>query len=885
MYKIFIYIFIVSCLKIGYSQGIHQLKLTANDGGEQDYFGGSVSISGDYAIIGALRDDDNGNSSGSAYIFKREGYIWIEQAKITASDGAPVDYFGGSVSLSGDYAIIGAHWDDDSGNASGSAYIFKREGLNWIEQTKLFASDGAPGDVFGRSVAISDDYVIIGATGDDDNGDDSGSAYIFKRIGTDWILQIKLTPNDGAPEDYFGGAIAVSNDYAIIGATGDDEGGDRTGSVYIFKRDGSVWTEQSKLTASDGGFLDAFGISVSISKDYAIIGASGLEGIDGNSAYIFKQDTITGEWIEYTKLTASDGNSGDQFGNSVSISGDFACVGAGGDDNFGDQSGSVYIFKLDTISGQWIEQARLNSKDESTGDGFGVSTLIDDGHVIIGASRNDDDGLESGSAYIFDIFRPFLSDTLTDQVVDEDFSTYSIANLDTVFNDLDSPSLIYSVFTDGNTIANINENILTLSSVPDFFGFSQVIVTANDERVTSTSDTFFVSIKGLNDPPASFGLLLPLDGDTLINSTNIIEFVWQSSTDVDGDMLTYGLNLYSDQMDTTIVGIQDTNFYFNGLEILRGNTTYSWSSFVTDEIVTVTSSDTSTFITPFPIPYLSVFQNPTLNNYLHFAVNVENVISEELSLTANGSEIPVTSNGINSWYGSYEMIDSGNIELHLIAGDTTLIRFFSVGYVNRPCGSGISYDNRVSIHFYPNCINQDLYFAIFDSKIKERLEEGSYEIGMENIKLSKTAKITFHSDDNQAIYRRDGNKWIELPTVKQNGNLMAHTDKLGEFKLGMAAISLVTSDLIVNYPNPFNQETQIKFTVGAEDHLKKIQLKIFNIRGQLVNILLDKPLTVGIYHSTWDCKDITENNVASGLYIYQLLIGSNVFTKKMILIK
>jgi hypothetical protein len=156
--------------------------LTAADGAFNDRFGQSVSISGDYAVVGAYYDDDNGGNSGSAYIFKRYGTNWSQQAKLTASDAAAIDQFGVSVSISGNSAIVGAWNDDDSGSNSGSAYMFKRSGTSWPQQAKLLAADGAASDYFGNSVSISGAYAITGAYYDDDKGDDSGSAYMFGKV-------------------------------------------------------------------------------------------------------------------------------------------------------------------------------------------------------------------------------------------------------------------------------------------------------------------------------------------------------------------------------------------------------------------------------------------------------------------------------------------------------------------------------------------------------------------------------------------------------------------------------------------------------------------------------------------------------------------------------
>ncbi|MDP6053292.1 MAG: FG-GAP repeat protein, partial [Candidatus Latescibacteria bacterium] len=319
-----------------------EFKLTASDAAAADLFGQSVSIDGDYAIVGANGNDDGGTSSGSAYIFKRSGTTWSQQAKLTASDAAQNDDFGTSVSISGDYAIVGAHANDDGGSYSGSAYIFVRSGTNWTEQAKLTASDAAASDYFGYSVSIDGDYAIVGAHANDDGGSDSGSAYIFVRSGTNWTQQTKLTALDGGVGDAFGYSVSIAGDYAIVGAYLDEDPGFLTGSAYIFTRSGESWSEQSKLTASDGSVR--FGYSVSIAGDHAIVGAYRDDdaGSYSGSAYIFVRSGTT--WTEQDKLTASDAAQGDLFGTSVSIAGDHAIVGAVSNDDDGEASGSAYVY-------------------------------------------------------------------------------------------------------------------------------------------------------------------------------------------------------------------------------------------------------------------------------------------------------------------------------------------------------------------------------------------------------------------------------------------------------------------------------------------------------------------------------------------------------------
>jgi hypothetical protein len=398
--KITVLVIICCCSMSAYASWPEVEKLLASDGDAYDRFGVSVSISGDFAIVGANYDDDNGDASGSAYIFYYDGTSWSEQAKLTASDAAAGDWFGYSVSISGDYAIVGALYDEDNGYPpSGSAYIFKRDGTNWNQQVKLTAADGNDFDEFGYSVSVSGDYAIVGAQYGDGNEVNSGSAYIFKREGTNWSEQAKLTASDGVSGHHFGNSVSISGDYAIVGAPYNDDNGSQSGSAYIFKRDGTNWPQQDKLLAADGAVSDYFGYSVSISGDYAIVGACGDDdsGTVSGSAYIFKRDGTN--WSEQAKLLASDGAAHDYFGLSVSLSSAYAIVGAYQDEDNGPLSGSAYIFERDGTN--WSQQPKLTAADSNEYDHFGCSVSISGSYAVVGAYRDEDSGTDSGSAYIF----------------------------------------------------------------------------------------------------------------------------------------------------------------------------------------------------------------------------------------------------------------------------------------------------------------------------------------------------------------------------------------------------------------------------------------------------------------------------------------------------
>jgi hypothetical protein len=379
-----------------------QQQLTASDGAAYDGFGVSVALSGDTALVGAYGAY---SGQGSAYVFTRSGTAWTQQAKLTASDGATGDSFGYSVALSADTALVGAYYDDVGANTDqGSAYVFTRSGTTWSEQQKLTASDGAAGDYFGHSVALSGDTALVGAHLDDVGARaDQGSAYVFTRSGTTWSQQQKLNASDGIDYDYFGYSVALSGDTALVGAYLDDVGGNgNQGSAYVFTRSGTTWSQQQKLNASDGAANDYFGVSVALSGDTALVGAY-LDDVGANtnqgSAYVFTRSGTT--WSQQEQLTASDGAASDQFGYSVALSGDTALVGAYLDDvGANTDQGSAYVF---TRSGTtWSLQQKLTATDGAASDGFGVSVALSGDTALVGA-RYDDVGTNAnqGSAYVF----------------------------------------------------------------------------------------------------------------------------------------------------------------------------------------------------------------------------------------------------------------------------------------------------------------------------------------------------------------------------------------------------------------------------------------------------------------------------------------------------
>jgi hypothetical protein len=381
-------------------------KLVGADADPWDQFGWAVATDGDTILVGAPYDDlADDLDAGSVYVFVRTGEAWTQQAQLVAEDPTGEAYFGYALALDGDTAVIGAFGDEHGvGTLAGSAYVFVRSDRGWTQQAKLVAEDAAEHARFGYSVALRGDAALIGAMTDSLVGwVYSGSAYVFVRCAGVWTQEAKLTAADAAQEDYFGRSVALDDGTALIGAFRGDNGGDLwddQGSAYVFVHspDGS-WSQQAKLIAEDANSGDYFGYSVALDGDMGVIGAHFADLGDQynvGAAYVFARQ---GEvWSQECKLTASDGAAWDIFGCSVAVDGDTALIGAEWDDNAGGiDAGSAYVFAR--TDGVWSAQAKLIAADAQASGCLGWSMSMANDTVLLGAYGQDS---VPGAAYLFD---------------------------------------------------------------------------------------------------------------------------------------------------------------------------------------------------------------------------------------------------------------------------------------------------------------------------------------------------------------------------------------------------------------------------------------------------------------------------------------------------
>ncbi|MCY7347578.1 MAG: FG-GAP-like repeat-containing protein, partial [Pyrinomonadaceae bacterium] len=366
-------------------------KITSTPRGVGAQHGNAVAISGNTMVVGARFDGTTASQAGAAYVYVLNGATWTQQAVLLANDGAIADKFGYSVAVSENTIVVGAFNADAPLSNGGAAYVFVRSGTTWTQQQKLTAGDGTANDEFGNAVGIVGETIAVGAHfADLPNNSEAGSVYIYRRTGTIWAQTQKLIPTAAVIlGDHFGESVAMSGSKIAVGAAGDDTPLTAAGAVYVFAESGGVFAQQQKLTIASGANGDSFGNSVAIEGNTLIGGAPQYTPIVGQpaygAAYIYEFNGST--WVSQGRIVASDGASVDRFGYSVAVSNNVIAVGAREDDTTagGPDAGSAYIFTRTGTT--WTQVQKIAPTDTFNGDRFGVSVALSFGNLVVGAAE------------------------------------------------------------------------------------------------------------------------------------------------------------------------------------------------------------------------------------------------------------------------------------------------------------------------------------------------------------------------------------------------------------------------------------------------------------------------------------------------------------------
>ena len=321
------------------------------------------------------------------------------ESVVTGHDTFFNDQFGNSADLSADYAVVGAHFHDGVGLNSGSAYIYERVGGVWQEAIELEASDTTGNDRYGWTVGLSGDVAVVGARYNDDMGYGSGSIYIYERGAGTWPETAKQVASVETSGDFFGNSVATSREIVAVGTPGYDGTGFDIGATYVIEKVAGVWTETALLTASDAEDGDNLGTEIAIDSGIIVVGAKGGDDFGANSgaAYVFEKSG--GSWGQVAKLLPNTGNAGDGFGSSVAIHGKTIVVGSALDSDLGFFTGSAHVFEKK--NGSWVYVSKLTASNAAALNYFGASVAVFEDVALIGAWGADAGGIELGTAYKF----------------------------------------------------------------------------------------------------------------------------------------------------------------------------------------------------------------------------------------------------------------------------------------------------------------------------------------------------------------------------------------------------------------------------------------------------------------------------------------------------
>jgi FG-GAP repeat/Secretion system C-terminal sorting domain len=979
-------------------------KLVASDRGIHDAFGYAVSISGDYAIVGAhvkdvtKADGEILTDAGAAYIYMRDGTSWIQQSKLIASDPVSNQQFGRSVSISGDYAVVGTspQWDDEYYMEQiGKVYIFKRNDNIWSQVKCLTHYEWWGSTGFGKSVSISGDYLVVGNMyyGDYYNNEYSiGAAYVYRRSGSNWY-KTTIIPTDAFNNDCFGYSVYISGDQLIVGAKYADD----NGAAYIFKLENDVWNQKAKLAPSDIASSDDFAYSVAISGNYAVVGAPKHNSKHG-AVYVYKLNDT--HWYQQQKLTASDLAAG-YFGQSVSISGERALVGS-----YHGESAYMFVNAGHTWIEENIIRSSDGIDEDCFGFASFLSdeTYIIGAYHEDEDSEGENTFESSGSAYVYEVNTAPSTFSLLSP---DQSGTINILDPVFIWTASSDPNLLdtlkYTLFLESSLqsyeIEIIEDTIFTAPfDLADNMKYRWKVVVRDRAGATMENDEGFCSfiVNVSNDRPSKAKPTIPQDLIITLNP----KFSWEASSDPDpNDSINYTMILWNENFRDSV--LCDTNFCISN-KTLDDNAFYSWTVLTQDLHSAYVFSDTMEFRTdvrpeaPAAFCTLSPVNEAVLNNSpvtftwersidpdpldtityilylgsLEFGIHEYSVVddtsytlSPELidnseyywkvsALDRNGNMVENTSgykkftlNKSNEtpsqaipvapdsviiltlapkfiWEEANDPDVNDTITYTMIIWNDskrdTIVTDSNKCYANVPLSDNTAYVWKVEasdqhgsssyskkVQFWTDMhpeppatfktlspYNGETFENTLVTLIWEEthdpdpLDKVSYRLKYRSTHSDSSLwhEVDLGPDTSLALDLALGNQyeWHVIASDDDGFEVMSDSSDLRFFVVGET--SSVESGglpgefvLEQNYPNPFNPLTTISYQLSADG---EIELSIYNMTGNIIKTLVNGMQNAGHYSVKFDAGDLP-----SGVYLYRLHAGGFVDIKKMILMK
>ncbi len=959
-------------------------KIIASNRGENNQFGNSVDAYGDYVIVGAPNEDSN---AGAAYIYKKDlSGNWTQIARLTASDRAADDYFGYSVSIYNNFALVGAYNEEEadlSGNGTvidaGSVYFFKNDGSdNWTQVQKKVASHYRTADAhYGCSVSIKGEYAVVGANG---YMYSKGLAYVLKKGTYDYWNEIQvLYSTDGSAYDNFGTSVDIeeTTNIVVVGAINEDEDANgqnpksSAGSAYVFNNDGSDnYFQAQKIVADASRRQDhaEFGVSVSISGNYIVVGArteSRLYPSEGE-AYIFKKIVNKGNWSQIKILNDADPEDYAFFGKSVSIDSNRVIIGACGNGtdaskDYKSSAGTAYIFKNDG-SDNWTLENKLLASDRNDCDYFGFCVAINGEVAVVGAVYEDDDTygnnykIDAGSAYIFTnkpITEYYVS-TVGHDETGNGSSTSPWATIQKAVNSFSDSNAANTIHVRNGTFTEtvqINKGFsnLTISGNLSKTSIVQAAATTSEaaKSVFEIADNQTVTIEKMTiqhgNSSSNGGGIANGTGTLTVNDCTLKDNLASgkgggiynkgtaviSNSTFDGNKAVSCGGGYAGDVSAsdkitncTFANNGGINGVNGGAIFLTsfGNSTYYLTNCTIANNSTGTSSGEGGGV--YVMGGTLVIKNTIIAN--NRKAGVDNDFYQEMStITDNGYNIVEVSNGYTfSAAGDLTGTDltlnlsstledntseNGTQTLKLTSGSVAIDAGNSTpnstakGSVDVPTKDqrGVDRNGTTDIGAYEFDGNLPVELISFTASVidnsvilnwRTETETNNYGFQVERKKEKCESNWKNIGFVEGAGNSNSPKKYSFADNVTESGRYsyrLKQIDLNGTFEYSnIVEVNIGSPDkfeLMQNYPNPFNPTTTIKYTIpaiGNVETLHATSLNVYNILGETIATLVNEKQAPGTYAVKFDAS-----NLPSGVYFYTLQYGNFVATKKMILLK
>ena len=869
---------------------VEQTRIIPEDRKPNDEFGSVITLRGDTLVVGMPRYSEISKNHGTVFVYTRSADQWVRQPNVNADDTEESDRFGNAVDFDGKNLIVGAYSANAPKGDSGAAYIFSRQGNSWVQQAKLVANDADAFDWFGTSVAISGDLAVVGAIREDGKGinSDSGAVYVFRKIGESWIQEAKVIGRDTREKHNFGHTVKTNGRIFAVGVPKGGSAGN--GAVYLFRFQDNVWRQHGAALAARSG--NNFGHSISLENQTIIIGSSEdnndewekqVERGATGAAYIFRERQ--GQWIRTAKLLPNDAMEGDGFGYGVSLNGNTVVVGSISHSAGGALSGAAYIYTKQ--GGKWLKLAKLIDTVSSSENEFGYSVAITDKTAVVGSRQDDRRGINTGSVYVYA--------SLTDDKGQTRWDKQSVLTAD--------DAAIGAQF--GHSVSVDKDTIIVGAHGMD------------DAGIDSGAAYLFVKTSDVWNQQAKISGTGIATGD-----------LFGCSVAINGDLAIVGAHGANQEAGAAFIFVRDNATWRQQAKLEANDSTpgdaFGYSVAVHQQTVIVGAPKNDVVGTDAGAAYVFVQQGEKWIQQAKL-IAADAAIGDQFGIAVTTEKDTAI---IGAWLDDVTVPDTGSApdagsayafiyqrgnwsqQTKFIADEPGVGDHFGLAVALNDLAVVVGAPDRDTDNSTPErkdappTLSTGSVYSFtrigefWSPVISATISEGSmpYDRFGGTIGMSDRSIIVgIHGDDSAgkdagAVFIFDyvdfGLEVDPEPfSVKPNSGLKISSH--AKIKTSEFSHSPRQTQLLSNYPNPFNPETWIPFQLAQPT---SVVLRLYDIEGQVIRTINLGYKKIGFYTVInraiyWDGKNQLGESVSSGVYFYRLTTSDYDAMKKMVILR